>query len=159
MQLLLKSGKFLFLISLLFISANSCKDIQKSQIPYVRVDFTVSVSNYIDLQAPGNTVYFPNVGYGGIILYCAIPYQEYYAFDATCTYELTNNCLVLKDQDLNIKNPPYLLSGPVVTCTCCESKFITILYSGADPISGPAPAPLKPYNTMMISGSTLRVYN
>jgi hypothetical protein len=159
MQLVLKSGRFLFFFFIIFSISNSCDKIQESQIPYVHVDFTIPLSNNINLQVPGNTVYFPYVGYGGIIIYCAIPFQEYYAFDATCTYDLPNKCLVLKDQDLNLKNPPCLLSGPVVTCTCCDSKFITMIYAGANPLSGPASEPLKPYNTMMISSYTLRVYN
>jgi len=152
----LKSRKYLFFLIILFLSANSCDKVQNSQVPNVPVNFTVNITNTIDLNATGNAVYFPNVGFGGIIIYCALPGEEYYAFDATCTNELSSQCQVLKDQ--NLKNPPCLLTSPLVTCSCCESQFLTMTYS-ADPVSGPAPAPLKSYNTSMVNSFTLRVYN
>lgn len=157
-QLAFKSGKYLFFFFLVMLLCGSCEDILESQIPDVPVSFTINLSITPDLNSTGNAVYFPNVGYGGIIVYCALPGEEYYAFDATCPYE-HSTCKVLKGEKLDTKNPPFLLNSPLVTCTCCGSKFIAMTYAGAYPIEGPATAPLKPYNTSMVNSFTLRVYN
>ncbi|HKI88813.1 MAG TPA: hypothetical protein VKA38_07295 [Draconibacterium sp.] len=96
-----------------------------------------------DLNVPGNSVYFPGVGYGGIVVYCEVP-GSYYAFDATCTNEVSNTCIVKNE-------------GVLGTCPCCGSQFIFL--SGAYPSKGPAEMPLKQYNVSQLNSFTLRVYN
>ena len=143
MQLVLKRGKFLFLFLVLFALSNSCDDIQDSQVPDVPFSFPVYLSIDTALQFPGNSVYFPGYGYGGVIVYCA-GVDEYYAFDATCTYEINNTC--------RVKN-----SGVLGECSCCKSKFLFV--SNGYPADGPAAAPLRQYQVAKVNSFTLRVYN
>ena len=67
-----------------------------------------------------------------------------YAYDATCTYEISQTC--------KVKN-----EGVLGTCSCCGSEFF--LTGGAYPASGPAAAPLRQYNVSQVNSFTLRVYN
>jgi nitrite reductase/ring-hydroxylating ferredoxin subunit len=153
-QPLLKYGKYLVFFLLLSMAAPSCDKIYDSPIPDVYVSFTVNLANINELTVSGNSVFFPRVGYGGVIIYCQEPGAVYYAFDATCTYEARNNCVVLKNEELD--HCPCLLDSPIVTCTCCESEFVTI---DGSPIKGPATMSLKQYNVSVINNTTLRVYN
>jgi len=143
MQLVSNRWKYLFIFLILQFSVFSCRKEQNTIIPYVPVSFTVNLNIVNDLNVPGNSVYFPGVGYGGIVVYCEVP-GSYYAFDATCTNEVSNTCIV--------KNV-----GVLGTCPCCGSQFIFL--SGAYPSKGPAELPLKQYNVSQLNNSTLRVYN
>ena len=143
MQLVLKCGKLFFFIVLLFLSSNSCNKIQDSQVPNVPFSFPVDLIIANDLSIPGNSVYFPYGGYGGVIVYCA-GLDEYYAYDATCTYEINQTCKVVND-------------GVLGECSCCKSQFL--LTGGAYPAKGPAAAPLRNYNVSKVNSFTLRVYN
>ena len=138
-QLILKRVIFSFI----FLNISSCKKDHNSVIPYVPVSFTINLNLLNDLTVPGNSMYFPNVGYGGVIVYCELP-DSYYAFDATCTYEVENRCIVKND-------------GVVGTCECCGSKFI--LLGGGFPSEGPASVALKSYKVTLLNNSTLLVYN
>ena len=140
-KLKFKGLRFLFL--LFFALILSCDKNQNELIPNVPVSFTINLNIINDLTVPGNSVYFSNVGFGGIIVYCEVP-GSYYAFDATCSYEITNNCRAVNE-------------GVLATCSCCESQFILI--SGAYPSKGPAELPLKQYNISQLNSYTLRVYN
>lgn len=142
-RLLLKYGKyFVFSVALLMISI-SCDKTQNTPIPYVPVSFPINLNIANDLTVPGNSMFFPGVGYGGIVVYCELP-GSYYAFDATCTYEVSRTCIVQNE-------------SVAAECPCCKSQFI--LLSGAYPSNGPAEMPLKQYNVSMINDFTLRVYN
>ncbi len=143
MRSVLKSGKILFFTVLLFLSANSCDKIQDSQVPSVPFSFTIDLIIANDLTIPGNSLYFPGGGYGGVIVYCA-DLDEYYAYDATCTYEINQTC--------KVKN-----TGVLGECSCCKSQFL--LTGGAYPAKGPAAAPLRNYNVSKVNSFTLRVYN
>lgn len=134
------SVKYLFFIVLSFVMYSSCNEID-SEIPDVYVDFPIDFSIFNGLTVPGNSAYFPNQGFGGIIVYCELE-GSYYAFDAACTNEIKPSCRVENE-------------GVVGKCSCCESEFIFI---GGTPTKGPAAAPLKQYHTSL-SGNTLRVYN
>lgn len=142
-QLVLKRGKyFIFSVLLIFIS-QSCDKYQNNLIPYVPVLLNVNLNIVNELTVPGNSVLFPQFGYGGIVIYCELP-GSYYAFDATCTYEIQKSCIVNNE-------------GVLGTCPCCGSQFIFI--SGAYPSKGPATVPLKQYNVSMVNDFTIRVYN
>ena len=121
----------------------SCDKIQDSQVPYVHVDFTINLINTNELTIPGNSVFFPIAGYSGVIVYCELE-DSYYAYDATCTYEISQTCKIENE-------------GVLGTCSCCGSEFF--LLGGAYPASGPAAAPLKQYNVSRLNDFTLRVYN
>ncbi len=142
-QLVLKYGKyFIFSFILIFVSV-SCDEIQDSQVPNVPFTFTINLNIANELTIPGNSMYFPGPGYGGVIVYCEMP-DTYYAYDATCTYEISQTC--------KVKN-----EGVLGTCSCCGSEFF--LTGGGFPSSGPAAAALKQYNVSYVNSFTLRVYN
>jgi nitrite reductase/ring-hydroxylating ferredoxin subunit len=142
MELILKRAKFLVFFALMFFASNSCDKIQESQIPDIPFSFTVNLIIANELTIPGNSMYFPG-GFGGVIVYCQTP-DEYYAFDAACTYEISQTC--------KVEN-----SGVLGECSCCGSKFL--FTGGAYPASGPAAAPLRQYNVSKVNNFTLRVYN
>lgn len=139
-ELIYKSGKYLLILALGLLFGLSCEKID-SQIPHVPVSFEINLNTFNELTVPGNSLYFPGPGFGGIIVYCEIE-GSYYAFDAACTNEINQQCKVVPD-------------ALVGTCSCCESQFILI---GGYPSNGPASAPLKQYNTSLF-GNILRVYN
>lgn len=141
-QLILKRGKY-FIIYILIIVSVSCDKIQDSQVPNIPFSFTVNLNIANELTIPGNSMFFPGIGFGGVIVYCELP-GTYYAFDATCTYEISQTCKIVND-------------GVLGTCSCCESQFILI--GGAFPSRGPAAAPLKLYNVSQVNTFTLRIYN
>ena len=143
MQFVLKRGGVLFFLFLLFSISISCDKIQDSQVPNVPFTFTINLTIANELTIPGNSMYFPGVGYGGVIVFCEMP-DTYYAFDATCTYEISQTCKVVN-------------SGVLGECRCCESKFL--FTGGAFPAKGPAAAPLRQYNVSRMSSVMLRVYN
>jgi Rieske Fe-S protein len=140
-QLVLKTAKY-FIFYILIAVTVSCDKVQDSQIPNVPFSFTINLNIANDLTIPGNSAFFPG-GYGGVIVYCELSGQ-YFAFDATCTYEISQTCKIENE-------------GVLGTCSCCESQFILI--GGAFPSKGPAAAPLKQYNVSQVNSFTLRVYN
>ena len=142
-QLVLKSKKYFIFFLFILLSSVSCDKIQDSQVPNVPFSFTINLSIANELNIPGNSLYFPNIGYSGVIVYCELP-DSYYAYDATCTHEISRTCKVQNE-------------GVLGTCSCCQSQFVLI--GGAFPSSGPAAAPLKQYNISRINEFTLRVYN
>ncbi len=137
----MKIRKYLLFFLLTGILLFSC-DKQNSLIPDVPVSMTINLNILNDLNVPGNSVFFPNVGYGGIIVYCELP-GSWFAYDATCTHEISSSCRVAND-------------GVLATCPCCGSQFVLV---GGTPSKGPAAMPLKPYSVAIINSSTLRVYN
>ena len=142
-QLVMKRGKYLIFFLVLFFTTHSCDKIQDSVIPNVPFSFTINLNIANELTIPGNSMFFPNVGFGGVIVYCELP-GTYYAYDATCTYEISQSCKITNE-------------GVLGTCSCCESQFILI--GGAYPAKGPAAAPLKQYEVSQVNSFTLRVYN
>jgi len=141
-ELVFKRAKY-FIFFLLVAIVVSCDKTSDSQIPNVPFSFSINLNIANDLTIPGNSMYFPGMGFGGVIVYCELP-GTYYAFDATCTYEISQNCKIENE-------------GALGTCSCCGSQFILI--GGAYPAKGPAAAPLKLYNVSQVNSFTLRVYN
>jgi len=91
----------------------------------------------------GGSVLIPNEGYKGVII-TRTDFGEFEAYDATCTYEVSQTCKVVN-------------TGILGECKCCKSKYI--FTSNASPATGPAAAPLRQYNVSKLSSVTLRVYN
>jgi Rieske Fe-S protein len=143
MRLVFKRGKFLFFLFILFFATNSCDKIQDSQVPDVPFSFTINLTIANELTIPGNSMFFPGAGYGGVIVYCELP-DSYYAYDATCTHEISQTCKIVN-------------TGVMGECKCCKSQFILI--GGAYPAKGPAAAPLRQYSVSRVNSVTLRVYN
>lgn len=131
-----------FILCILFFLV-SCDKLNESPVPYVPVNFIINLNIVNELNVPGNSVYFPNYGYGGVIIYCEFP-GSYYAFDATCTYEVKPDCRVVNE-------------GVIAECPCCGSKFILI--DNGYPGEGKATIPLKQYHVAIINNFELRVYN
>lgn len=131
----------LLVIIFLLAGTNACKDDYTSVIPYVYVNMPIIPTNYIELNIPGGSVYFPNAGYGGIIVFRDLTDSSnpYLAFDATCTHEVSTTTRVVAD-----------VSG-IATCPTCKSQFILFAGNGS-PIKGPAVEPLRQYHTSVIGG-------
>jgi len=139
----------IFLLSVLLITLFSC-DKREEYIPYVYVNFTVDLIINNDLTIPGNSFIFPGAGYGGVVVCCeSYDYTTpgnsiYHAYDATCTYEVSDTCRVT-----NEGNSYY------GECPCCHTKYEFL--SGL-PIEGVAVYGLKSYSTYLI-GNKLYVKN
>ena len=142
-QLILHHSKYFLLFLFLVFSFPSCDKVNQSPIPDVYVSFTVNLFIVNELNVPGNSVYFPGVGFGGVIVTCESP-GSWYAFDAACTEEASQNCIVQNDEVL-------------ADCPCCGSQFVLI--GGGNPTKPPATLPLKQYNVSLINNSLLRIYN
>jgi Rieske Fe-S protein len=142
-QLYLKWGKYFILYFILILISPSCEKVIDSPIPDFYVSYTINLNIVNELNVPGNSVFFPNAGYGGLIVYCELP-GSWYAFDAACTYEASRTCIVKNE-------------GVLADCPCCGSQYVLI--SGAYPTKSPATLPLKQYNVSVMNSFTIRVYN
>lgn len=134
------------LVAILIIAMDTgCKDDYTSAIPYVYVNMPVVPTNIIELNIPGGSYYFPNAGYGGIIVFRDLidSSNPFLAYDAACTYEVSSTVRVIAKDD----------SG-IATCPVCGSQFILFSGNGA-PIKGPAAEPLKQYHTSFVGGRIL----
>jgi nitrite reductase/ring-hydroxylating ferredoxin subunit len=129
----------------LILSSNSCEKGTPSGIPYVPVNYQLTVSNpeFSPLLAVGGWLYIGG-GSRGIIVYRYTP-DEFRAYDRHCTFQVNDNCRV------NMDNTDIT----AVDEECCESKFLII--DGA-PIDGPANIGLHQYNTSF-DGNTLLIFN
>jgi len=141
-ELIQKSVKY-FVFCLITTFILSCDKVQDSQIPDIPFSFTINLNIANDLTIPGNSMFFPGNGFGGVIVYCELP-DTYYAYDAACTYEINQSCTIQNE-------------GVLGTCKCCGSQFL--LTGGAYPAKGPAVAPLRNYQVSRVNSFTLRVYN
>lgn len=143
-QLGLKISKYLIFPLIIFLAIAGCKKLYDSQVPDVPpFTLTIDLNLRNELTIPGNSIYIPNIGFGGVIVSCESP-GVYYAYDATCTNEVSQSCKIKND-------------GILGTCSCCGSKFV-LLYE-AYPSSGPAAAPLKRYQIAQVNSFTIRIYN
>jgi len=120
---------------------NGCKKDYTSVVPYIYVNMDLNPTNYIEFNIPGGLVYFPDAGYGGIIIFRDLvdSSNPFLAFDATCTREVSSLIRVKADE-----------SG-IATCPKCGSQFILFGGNGSV-IKGPAAEPLKQYRISFIGG-------
>jgi len=133
------------LFTIVLFAFASCERRNGSGIPYVPVNYQLTVSNpeFSPLLAIGGWVYIGG-GSKGIIVYRFSP-DEFRAYDRHCTYLVDDNCRVSMD------NTDIF----AVDNTCCSSKFLII--DGA-PTEGPAAIGLQQYNTSF-DGNSLRINN
>ena len=120
----------------LFLNSSSCVKDKENIFPYVFVNFTININTdpeFIRLQAQNNyllilyhTIGYTSLGYGnnGIIVYNAAG-GNFYAFDATCPYDLPETI-------------------GVVECPKCHSRYV-LSGTGMPTIKGPASYPLHEY--------------
>jgi nitrite reductase/ring-hydroxylating ferredoxin subunit len=152
-QLILKWMKYFSFFIFLTLGPSSCDKINDSPIPDVYVSLIINLNIVNDLNVPGNAVYFPGYGFGGVIVSC-MEVGVYYAFDASCTEEADRSCLVLKNEEF--QHCPCLFNDFILECNCCGSQFSRI---DGSVFKGPASRPLKHYNVSLMNNYTLRVYN
>lgn len=152
-QLILKCLKYFIFFLFLVFGSPSCDKINESPVPDIYVSFSVNLNIYNDLNVPGNAMFFPGAGFGGVIVSCFEP-GIYYAFDAACTHEASRSCLVLKNE--KFEHCPCLFQDFILECTCCGSQFSRI---DGSVFRGPASVPLKQYNVSVMNSYNIRIYN
>ncbi len=142
---ILMKSKLLLLLPLLAILVSSCsKDSSNNPIiPNVPVNTQLNVSSqlYPDLRQDGGYAYLPE-GYKGIVVVRQNA-GSYFAFERTCTYDPTNDCVLEVDP-----------SRLYITDPCCGSQF----NMQGQVIGGPAINALRKYTTSLVA-STLYVSN
>jgi nitrite reductase/ring-hydroxylating ferredoxin subunit len=136
-------SSFILLFGIL-ISACNKKD-ENQYIPYVYVDFYISISNpqFVSLNAIGGSVNVTG-GSKGIILYRK-SIDEFAAYDRHCPYLPENTCSLLKISS----------SGTTAIDTCCGSEFLLI---DGSVLKQPSILPMLKYQTSF-DGNQLHVYN
>lgn len=132
-----------FSISFFFSTVlfQSCEKNIDEYIPYAPVNLYIDLTINNQLQIPGTSMLFPG-GFGGVIVYNN--FGEYVAYDAACTLDIDQEC-VLGNED----------NGPTVTCPCCSSEFF--LFDGS-PYKGDAVRFLKKYKAVL-SGNKIYISN
>lgn len=134
---------------LLIIAAIGCKEKKnESPIPYAEVNISLNLNDarYMELNTIGGFLYLTaNYPSNGIIVYRK-SFEEYLAFERTCTFEPLGDCCMLYIDD----------SFTFAEDTCCGSQFL--LLDGSPLAEAPAKIPLKQYRTAL-DGSILHIYN
>ncbi len=136
-------------LSLIFIPMGCDKE-EEHYIPWVEVKLSIDLGINNGLKVPAYSMKVSEAGFSGVLVLCgyydnyAPAQSEYYAYDATCTYEVSRDCSLEIEE-----NSLYAI------CPCCGSKYYLM---GGIPVEGPAPKSLKRYNTRL-SGEKLWVYN
>ena len=119
----------LFLIAITFYNCSDDND----TVPYAHVDFIVDLNRpeYFSLSNTGGVAMVIG-GLNGIVLYRKT-YDEFQAFERTCTYDPNGECkrLILNDYTL--------------VDTCCGSEYSVLLDGSVT--KGPAGVGLKQYRT------------
>jgi len=125
--------------------ATTCETNNRELIPYMDININLTINGSLADLGPEGTKLIDG-GVNGIILY-RDSYDNYYAFDRTCTMWPSHDEAVEEDADLD----------GVFTCPDCGSSFM-ILDGTVYIVSGPASQPLVQYATY-IEGTILHVYN
>ena len=132
---------YLFVILLLF-SLITCENDRGDIIPDTPVSFSIYTTDpqFSGIGIADNSILVKNTDIGtqflgynnnGVIIYNAG--NEFYAFDATCTFDVTKGTAV------ELNNPSY------ATCPVCKSQFVFASY-GTPTLESAAAFPLKEYN-------------
>lgn len=130
--------KCLFLIVALLVI--SCQKVDKSDLPYARVNFKVDLRNQDrDLVGTLNYKTFTQprlaaeyVGYSGILVVCGFD-NIYYAYELCCPHEAQKSIKVVADTD------------GTATCPGCQTVYDTG-YGIGNPMSGPSQHRLRRLN-------------
>lgn len=135
---------FVLAILVLFTSSTCRKD--NFKFPYQTINANIGIDSDLGDLAAGNVKIFPPErfgGVGGLIVYLDYDYN-YFVFDAACTYDYENDCVVVLSKDFT----------GLMVCPCCSSSFL--LSSDGNVFKGPAKYPLVPYQSF-VDGGVLRV--
>ena len=137
----MKTVFYLLIISLILSCCNE-KDKYICNV-FVDIDIDLSLPEYSNLQALGNSI-FINGGCAGIIIYHSST-NQYKIYDRNCSYEPSLSCSYIDS-----------INSTVAYCGCCSSAFL--LDQDGAAINSPALLPLKEYH-WVLEGSQLHIYN
>lgn len=141
---------FCLIVTSVLLCFHGCKDNYDDYIPYVPVTLRVDLSIRNELTIPSVATEFVEFGYAGVIVVCgyydvATPSQSvYYAYDAACTSEVSQECSIEVED-----------GGCTAVCPCCGARYSLL---GGYPMDTLSSRNLKPYN-VKVDGSYLMVYN
>ena len=113
--------------------------------PNVDVNITIPVTmpQYNNIYGNLWGYEYLNGGLGGVIIVQGM--DDFIAYDRSCTFELNSDCIVSGQYN----------NDPILTCNCCNSKFII---TDGSVTEGPANQALKKYNTFF-DGEMLYITN
>lgn len=132
---------YLLSISLLIISCNSKDDY--IQEVYLNEYIDLSLPEYSDLQATGNSIFIEG-GVEGIIIYHGVG-NDYKVYDRNCSYEPSLACSHIDS-----------VNAGIAYCGCCTSAFL--ISNTGEAINAPALLPLKQYN-WSLNQHILNIFN
>lgn len=149
------SKLFLFLLIIMFIISESCKDNINDDVPYFSIDIVLDLQADLSYVGVGETaILTPDPQGSGILSFSSSKYSpitlgqfiqgngliiyrqavdEFAVYDITCTYKASTDYCALEMDDTWL----------IPECPCCGSEF-NILLEGS-PVSGPAALALKQY--------------
>ncbi len=131
----------IFIISFILITFMGCDD-NDEWIPNVRVNKTIYLTLLANVGILESWI-IPEEGVNGILIF-RLGDREFNAYDRTCSYRPSENCIVEPvDEEF------------YAACPCCGSEF-DLIYDGIR--KGPANRPLKKYQTS-VSEAGLHIYN
>ena len=141
--------KYIFIV-VLTVLFNACNPDNEHPVPdvpvYIDPPIFIYDAEYNSLLNLYGMVVVKNQGFmGNGIVIVNIGNNEFKAYDATCPYEIKQNCIVSADSNSII----------LVKCNCCKSQY-EITYGAVN--LGPSTYPLKTYKTAF-DGEYVRVYN
>jgi hypothetical protein len=110
---------------------------------YINIDLDLSLPEYSDLTALGNSIFIEG-GCAGIIIY-HFATNEYKVYDRNCSYEPSLACSFIDS-----------VNSAVAYCGCCSSAFL--LSQDGAAANAPALLPLKMYN-WILENNILRIFN
>lgn len=142
---------YVILFFALLLPMEGCHDSDTNYVPYVPVALSVNLNLRNELKVPGNSIYIPEYGYGGIIIYClnydlmSPANSEYYAYDATCLFERSSDCRVEVEDNLVF-----------AVCPECGTRYS--LLDGRPQTGAATLYPLKSY-VVRVSSNELKISN
>jgi hypothetical protein len=137
----MNSRIFTIIVMIIFMSCGDSDDYIKNV--YVDIDIDLSLPQFSELNAIGNSVFIEG-GNKGIIIYHYANY-EYKIYDRNCSYEPSLGCSYIDS-----------VQSTIAFCGCCSSAFL--LDQDGSAANSPALLPLKQYN-YILNNSLLRIFN
>jgi Rieske Fe-S protein len=137
---------FVLSLFILFTSSTCRKD--NFKFPYARIDANIGIYSDLGGLEAGGVEFFPRDRLGGVggIIVCRDYNDEYFVYDAACTHDYFDECIVEPGADFE----------DLMVCPCCSSSFL--LSSEGNVFNGPAKYPLVEYQAFL-DGGFLRVVN
>src|SRR6187402_736361 len=132
----MKKYILLIIISLFFLGCSDHENSNKN--PYLpnynfSVDLNLSLPTYSDLKYVSNSIYYPNVGVRGIIVFNTNGSGGYVAYDAACPNQEAGSCVAMT------------INGVNAVCSCDKKEYN--LFTG----QSDAGYPLKQYRVQVVN--------